>query len=307
MIINFNNVSKKINGINVVNDMSFSLAKGHVLALLGPNGAGKTTTIRLLTGLIVPNNGDIVIFNQKLNSRKVADKLREKISVQNDGSLYENLSIIENLRIWANLYNIPAKRAMSDIAELLDVFELVSRSDDKVKQLSKGMRQKILLIRSLLPKPKLLILDEPTSGLDPQTSRKLIDCLESYIEEKDTTIIMATHQLDGLEQLATDILIMNSGRVIVQGEANRLINEHWPTTQLKIELDNANKARDYFDQNFSNNYFFKNEKVYLTVKNKQSIPRIIATITSNVDVIGINKVEHTIKELYFDLLGKGVL
>ncbi|WBL40062.1 ABC transporter ATP-binding protein [Bacillus velezensis] len=143
MIAEVINLSKKMNDREIIKDLSFNVETGHTFAILGPNGAGKTTTVRLLTYLLSPTNGTVKLFNEPLTQKNSA-ALRNRIGVQSDGNLYENLTLVENLNIWGKFYGMSANDRKRRIKELLKVFELTDRSRSKLGTFSKGMKQKAL-------------------------------------------------------------------------------------------------------------------------------------------------------------------
>lgn len=305
LILTLSQVNKSISHKKVISDVSFSLEKGKFLALLGPNGAGKTTIIRLITALIKPDSGVVNVFNIDDGSVSSSD-IRQNISVQNDGNVYGNLTVLENLKIWGGLYEIPEEELEIRISELISRFDISDRINSKVGELSKGMKQKVLLIRALLPNPKLLILDEPTSGLDPYMVDLLTEILTEYVRDKQTTIIMATHQLLGLESIADDILILNKGKVMLHGETTKLISDSWPTVELDIysSKENFESNLEYLTKYFEIVHIYSDKNlIRIKLKTADNASDSIAKIANEIKITGINIVNHTIKELYFKTLG----
>lgn len=305
LILTLSEVNKSISQKKVISDVSFSLEKGKFLALLGPNGAGKTTIIRLITSLIKPDSGVVNVFNIDDGSVSSSD-IRQNISVQNDGNVYENLTVLENLKIWGGLYEIPEEQLETTISELISRFEISERINSKVGELSKGMKQKVLLIRALLPNPELLILDEPTSGLDPYMIDLLTEILAEYVRDRQTTIIMATHQLLGLESIADDILILNKGKVMLHGETTKLISDSWPTMELDVCSSKGNFENNlaYLTQYFDIVHIYSDKNlIRIKLKTADNASDSIAKIANDIKITGINIVTHTIKELYFKTLG----
>ncbi|WP_290033918.1 ABC transporter ATP-binding protein [Ligilactobacillus cholophilus] len=195
-LIKLDSVSKSINNKKIIKKESFSINEGRVVALLGPNGAGKTTTVRLITGLLSVDSGNI-----KFNGKNLSDdtkEFRKYISVLNDGNLYEDLTLVENLMIWKDLYEISENDFQTRVSPLLAFFSLEDRKNDKIGTFSKGMKQKAAIIRTLINNPKLLILDEPTSGLDPKSIEELYRLLEEIKNNRKLSIILCTHQLYGI-------------------------------------------------------------------------------------------------------------
>lgn len=235
MIASLKNVSKTINEKKIVDDISLELEEGKIHAVLGPNGAGKTTTIRLLTGILEATSGEVNVFGTLAGSPGF-DAVRQDIGVQNDGNLYENLTVRKNLYIWGNFYKLPLDVVEQRTIELLLFFDLADWIDTKVGSLSKGMKQKVLIIRALIHNPKLLILDEPTSGLDPEASEIIINHLKQLAQQKNITVLMCTHQLHGLEDITDKLILMKEGRFILSGAANALIKEEWPYLEFEITV-----------------------------------------------------------------------
>ncbi|MGN6272598.1 MAG: ABC transporter ATP-binding protein [Protaetiibacter sp.] len=220
---------------HAVIDVDVEVATGGVFGLLGPNGAGKTTMIRLLNGLITATTGSVELFGEAVTPRS-ADRLRARIGVQTDTELYAAMTVRENLATWGELFGMPSPRIVARIPEVLDVLGLADRADSPVGQLSKGMRQKAAIARALLHEPELLFLDEPTAGLDPEAAADLIGYLREVIRTGDTTIVLTTHQLHGLESLCDHLGILVAGRLVVAGEVDALLAERRPRTRVSLRL-----------------------------------------------------------------------
>lgn len=228
-------VRKHLGGREIVRGLDLELGQGRAFALLGPNGAGKTTTVRLLTGLLQPDAGQVSLFGQPVTPQS-ADALRQRIGVQTDTNVYENLSVQDNLRLWGDFYGMSRTAANARIRALLDGFGLSQRAASLAGELSKGMRQKIAVARALLHEPELLFLDEPTAGLDPEASEELIGQLQELIAATGTTLILCTHQLHGLEALCQDVGILAGGRLVASGAVADLVAERWPGSALHLEV-----------------------------------------------------------------------
>ncbi|MGW7832242.1 ATP-binding cassette domain-containing protein [Staphylococcus xylosus] len=300
MISRIKNLEKTIDSKTIINDISFNLEEGTINAILGPNGVGKTTTIRLLTGLLQPTKGEIQVLDKNTKSHNF-DRVRENIGVQNDGNLYETLTIYENLKIWADFYNIPKENRENKIQELLEIFSLSDRKHSKVGTLSKGMKQKVSIIRALVHNPKLLILDEPTSGLDPSASEILISHLQKIVREENVTVFMCTHQLQGLEEIADNIFIMYDGQFIASGDSNTLLNKEWPGHEFAIYTNNYGKSlvtlkglNHVIDEDNDK------KKIKIHLDEYTEISKVIQTlINHDIEVYTVTEIRHSIKELYF--------
>lgn len=228
-------LGKRFGDREVISGLSFAAGSGRALGLLGPNGSGKTTTVRLLTGVLSPSAGHVRLFGEALTPES-APALRSRIGVQTDTNLYESLSVRQNLRTWGELYGVPAKRLPARIDEVLHMLDLTGRIDSLVGELSKGMRQKLSVGRAILHEPELLFLDEPTAGLDPEASEELIGYLRGLIRAGNTTVVIATHQLHGLETLCDDLTIIAGGRLLRSGTVPGLLTERWPRPRYRLRL-----------------------------------------------------------------------
>ncbi|WP_198141858.1 ABC transporter ATP-binding protein [Leucobacter komagatae] len=231
-------LSKRFGEFEAVSDVSFEVRRGRAFGLLGPNGSGKTTIVRLLNGLLSPSEGSVALFGEALTPAS-GDRLRARIGVQTDTNLYETLTVHENLKIWGELYGVPASRLSGRITELLDVLGLADRANSLAGTLSKGMRQKVAVGRAIIHEPELLFLDEPTAGLDPEASLELIEYLQQMIASLQTTLVICTHQLHGLEDLCEDAGFLMRGEMVARGSIAGMIAERWPGRRVAVTLGEA--------------------------------------------------------------------
>ena len=208
-MIEVKGLTKRYGELLAVDSISFNIEKGEIFGFLGPNGAGKTTTIKILTGELEPTDGDVKVagFNP-VSDRKNLHKIIGVVpEVQN---LYERMTAKENLTFFAKLYDINHKR----VDELLEQFDLQEWANEKVKNFSLGMKQRLLLARGLLPKPDILFLDEPTKGLDPYTARYIRSIIRE-VNKKGATIFLTTHYMEEADELSDRVVIIDKGKIIV--------------------------------------------------------------------------------------------
>jgi ABC-2 type transport system ATP-binding protein len=199
-----------------VNDVTFEVGRSEIVALLGPNGAGKTTTLRMLAGLIAPTSGSIAIEGQPL-TRATGGMLRMRIGFLTEApGLWDRLTIKENLRVYARLYGLGD--ADRRIDRTLEAFALQDRRATLAAELSKGMRQKVALARTLLHDPTVLLLDEPTSGLDPEVTRNFRMLLDER-RAAGCAILVSTHNLDEAERLADRVAVLHERLVAIDQPA----------------------------------------------------------------------------------------
>ncbi|MBI2186656.1 MAG: ABC transporter ATP-binding protein [Acidobacteria bacterium] len=190
-----------------MDDLSFALEAGEIFALLGPNGAGKTTTLRMLAGLIEPTSGFIRVGGQVL-SRHAAPRLRGRIGLLTETpGLWERLTVRQNLLVYARLYRLSDAAAAVD--EALEAFGLRDRGRDAAVELSKGLKQRVALARTLLHRPDIVLLDEPTAGLDPESARDVRELVRRLRSER-RTIVISSHNLDEVERIADRVGVMRA-------------------------------------------------------------------------------------------------
>ncbi len=219
-IISVKSLVRKFNGFTAVDNISFSVQKGSIFAFLGPNGAGKTTTIKMLTTLIKPTSGMIVI-----NDKPIKDHLEVRKSfgiIFQDPSLDNELTALENLELHGVLYGMPKNLRNSRIEELMKFVELWDRKDDFVKHFSGGMKRRLEIARGLMHHPKILYLDEPTSGLDPQTRNHIWSYIKELNKNEGITVFLTTHYMEEAEKVADEVAIIDHGKIIMQGSPNIL-------------------------------------------------------------------------------------
>ena len=201
-----------------VKDVNLAIPKGCIYGFLGPNGAGKTTTMKLLLGLIQPDGGNIEVLGQKMSPKSRFDINMRTGSLIESPGFYGHLTGQENLEIIARYKKLGA----DDIKETLNTVSLFDRKDDKVKNYSLGMKQRLGIAMALMGKPELIILDEPTNGLDPAGINEIRNLIMSIPEKYGSTVIISSHLLSEVEQIADYVGIINKGKMIYQGLLSEL-------------------------------------------------------------------------------------
>ncbi|MBS1149631.1 MAG: transporter ATP-binding protein [Myxococcaceae bacterium] len=193
-----------------VEGLTFEVAPGEVFGLLGPNGAGKTTTVRMLTGLLTPSGGEAVVCGERIPLRDQGSALRRKVGLLTEQpGLYERLSARENLTFFIRLNELDEAVAWKRCERYLAQFGLAGREDEPVSGFSKGMRQKLAIIRTLVHEPQVLFLDEPTSGLDPESARTVRDAVAELASE-GRTLVLCSHNLGEVERLCTRVAVIKN-------------------------------------------------------------------------------------------------
>jgi ABC-2 type transport system ATP-binding protein len=223
-IIEAKNLTKKFKDFTAVDNISFTVNKGDIFAFLGPNGAGKSTTIKMLTTLLKPTSGNVILDG--CDTAKNQDAVRETFGIVfQDPSLDDELTAWENLEFHGVLYKVPKKLRRERIEQMLKFVELWDRKDDLVKKFSGGMKRRLEIARGLLHHPKIFFLDEPTLGLDPQTRNHIWDYIADLNKTEGITIFLTTHYMEEAEKMANCIAIIDHGKIVAQGSSAELMKK----------------------------------------------------------------------------------
>ncbi|MFD3448913.1 ATP-binding cassette domain-containing protein [Microbacteriaceae bacterium 4G12] len=244
-IVQTQNLSKTYGAIKLVNKVNLHVQKGEIYGFLGPNGAGKTTTLKMLLGLIKPSEGTINIFGESL-SKDRSSILQHTGSLIESPSYYGHLTGLENMKIMQRLRNVPNK----NVDEALRIVRLENQKNKKVEQYSLGMKQRLGIAMALLAFPKLLILDEPTNGLDPAGIGEIRELIKSLPEHYGITVLLSSHLLSEIEQIATSVGIISEGNLLFQGSMASLRQKNRNSIFIKTE-DNTKAGQLLITQGYS--------------------------------------------------------
>ena len=223
-IVSAKALTKAYASFKAVDAIDFEIVKGECFGFLGPNGAGKTTVMRIIYCFMPPTSGEVKVFGIDVTEDPSAIKRRIGVMPQED-NLDPDLAVIENLVVYARYFDIPKKVSLPVARELLEFVEMKEKTDVKIGALSGGMKRRLILARSLINNPELLILDEPTTGLDPHSRRSVWEKLNQLMA-KDTTLILTTHYMEEAETLCNRVAIMDSGRIVTIDTPSKLMSLH---------------------------------------------------------------------------------
>jgi ABC-2 type transport system ATP-binding protein len=227
--IKVQDLTRDYNGFRAVDGISFAVEPGEIFGFLGPNGAGKTTTIKMLTGQLRPTSGEAKVMGCDVVSER--QQLKPQIGVVFDSqNIYERMSARGNLRFSARLYRVKKAR----VEEVLAQVGLLDRAGDNMKTYSNGMKQRVLIARALLHKPKVLFLDEPTRGLDPNVARD-IRAIVVDLAKQGMTVFLTTHYMEEADQLSNRVVIIDQGRIVALDTPERLKAEHGDGEKTTLE------------------------------------------------------------------------
>jgi lipooligosaccharide transport system ATP-binding protein len=231
-VVEAKNLRKTFGGLVAVDGLSFSVAAGECFGILGPNGAGKTSTIKMAYAFSPLSGGTLKVLGLDISHH--AREVKAKIGVcQQENNLDPDLTVLKNLEVFASYFNIPAAEAKRRSRELLELMAMESRAKAKPIELSGGMIRRLVIARALINQPKLLILDEPTTGLDPQSRHQLWERLD-VLRHNGLSILLTTHYMDEAARLCDRLIILDKGRLIVEGKPEELISRHVGRHVLEI-------------------------------------------------------------------------
>ena len=222
-IITINNLAKSFKNILAVKNISFKIYKGTIIGLLGPNGCGKSTTMGMMLGLIKPSAGTVIINGQNIEYNRT--KLLEKMNfISPYIELPKKLSVEENLKVYGRLYGV--ENLNDKIYDLMEKLNLTEFRKRKTGELSSGQKNRVSLAKALINDPEILLLDEPTASLDPDVGDYIRGFIEDYASTKGATILLASHNMNEVERLCSEVMMMKNGEIIDRGKSKDLINKH---------------------------------------------------------------------------------
>lgn len=300
-IIEVEHLQKDYGQFKAVNDLSFQVNEGDVYGFLGQNGAGKSTTIRMLLTLIKPTHGSIKLFGKEiLTHRKEA--LAQTGAVIERPDLYKYLSAIDNLSIFARLSGL--RLTNKQLLDKLAAVGLADRADSKVKTFSQGMKQRLGIAVALVHDPKLVVLDEPTNGLDPQGIADMRQLIVSLSKEQGKTVVVSSHLLSEIEQMATRMIILHKGKKIVEGKVDELLDP--ANTIVECQTTAPLETIDWIKQGHWQNAFIEanEDRVKLRIT-RQEIPQFTKELVqANFDLLSLQS-KNTLEDYFISLTTGG--
>ncbi|MCK5686164.1 ABC transporter ATP-binding protein [bacterium] len=279
-IVEVENLRKNYGSHVAVNDISFTVKAGTIFGFLGKNGAGKTTTIKSLTGQLFPTSGKIQVMGFDVNTD--IKSVHQHIGIVSENqNLYNNFTVFENIDFFRQLYNIKPERTN----EIIEILKLQDKANTRTSKLSKGLKQRVLLARSILHSPKLLFLDEPTSGLDPASS---LDVQDFILEMKNngTTVFLTTHYMEEADFLCDHVLFITEGKIQASGVPSDLKKKHGKN-QIELKYRTENEVvTELLDSDCDETY------------------KKIMVIRKEYQILSIHSLEATLKEVFLKVTGE---
>ena len=287
------NLHKSFGDFKAVNSISLNVHKGDIYGFLGPNGAGKSTTIRMILGLIQPDNGSIQINGENILGKK-RNYLNSIGALIERPDFYKNLSAYENLKILFKLSSLSNKHKIKEVLEEVGLYE---KKDQKVGGYSQGMKQRLGIAQTLLHEPSLIILDEPSNGLDPQGQVDMRNLILKINQSMGITIIISSHILSEIEKIANRMIVINKGKKIVEGNVTQMMNND--VMKVSFKSDNLEDLTSFLNEE-KLDFKINNDNIIVPV-NEDDISQLINRITSNKINLKEVKQLRTLEELFLDL------
>ncbi|AFA46884.1 ABC transporter ATP-binding protein [Acetobacterium woodii] len=299
-IIETKGLSKKYGNVLRVKDVDLMVPEGAIYGFLGPNGAGKSTTLKMILGLAKPTAGEIKVFGKKVTGKNRLENLKAVGSLIESPSYYGHLTGAENLQIFQTLRGVPKK----NIDEVLKIVRLDKQKDKKVNQYSLGMKQRLGFASALLGYPKLLILDEPTNGLDPAGIQEMRELIQLLPKKFGMTIVVSSHLLSEIDQLATQVGIIREGELVYQDSLTQL--HQYSRKHLAVRTTNNDRAQLFLSQN---RIAWETQEDYLIIpqlKDQAMAELSKALIENDVGMVRIEERKKSLEDIFLELTGTAV-
>ncbi len=299
-MLTLNNITKKYGKITAVDNLSLKIQEGQIFGFVGPNGAGKTTTLKIIATLLKQTSGNIYINDIEVSTN--VKEVRSIIGYMPDFfGVYDNLKVDEYLEFYSDLAGIQYREAKSVISDLLDLVELNSKKNEYVDSLSRGMKQRLCLARSLVHNPKLLILDEPASGMDPRARVQMKRILRE-LGKMGKTILISSHILPELSELCTNIGIIEKGRMVESGTVDEIMKKSISSNNVRIKvLDSTQNAVKLLQEDSTITYVYgEDNKIEFSYQgdDKDMVKIIKRLVNNDIPVVSFSPMENNLEEIF---------
>lgn len=303
-IIRARGLVKRFGELVAVDGVDFSVQEGECFGLLGPNGAGKTSTIRMITCVSPLSGGEL--FVDGMDVRTEGRRIKAILGVvPQEENLDPDLTVWQNLAVYARYFDIPQPAARRTAQEVLELFQLIDRRDEIVDNLSGGMKRRLIIARALINQPKILVLDEPTTGLDPQ-ARHLVWQKLRYLRAQGITMLLTTHYMEEAAHLCDRIVVTHLGRILAEGSPAELIDRHVGQQVLELRLQNGERAAAIELLRGHEHLMLEEvEDVLYAFGRAQAWEGLLEELSSFSE--GVRLREATLEDVFLQLTGRGLL
>ena len=304
-MIQASELGRRFGDFSAVEGLDLQVDRGEVFGFLGPNGAGKTTTVRMLASLIRPTSGSATVGGLRVDDAGEARQIRRMVGILTERSgFYENLTARRNLRFYADLYGLVRREADARIALLMDTFGMGRWVEAKVGGFSKGMRQKLALVRALLHDPQAIFLDEPTSGLDPESARAVREAI-GQLKRQGRTVFLCTHNLDEAERLCDRVAIVNR-RVLYEGTPEKLKDTAYGHRIIvRLEQASGTVSRAVARLGVVGDVRQEDDRMILEVEDpdRHCADVVDAIVRAGGRIRSVGELRHSLEDVYMKLIG----
>ena len=307
-MISVNNLSKefivkkggKKESIIAVDNVSFEVKQGEMIAFIGPNGAGKSTTIKMLTGVIAKSSGEISVLGYEPQKDRINLVKNIGCLFGQKSSLWMHLPAIDSYRLFGSIYDIDKGELEQRINYLIELFDAHDIVNIPVKKLSLGQRMKAEILASIIHKPKILFLDEPTIGLDVISKKKILGIIKEINEKENVTVFLTSHDMSDVERLCSRVIIIDKGRLVLDDNISSLKDRYSKTKTITVSYDNI--VDDNFEKFYVVKYIKEENLISVRVnKNSGNLAKVISSLIKLGEVADIKIDETSLEEIIEDI------
>lgn len=306
-MLEIKNLKKNYGKFIAVDDLCLNIPEKEILGFVGPNGAGKTTTMKIISGLLSATSGEVWIDG--IDAFKESRKAKELIGYMPDFfGVYDNLKVSEYLDFYASIYDINGDDRKKVCSDLLELVNLSDKRDAYVDGLSRGMKQRLCLARSLVHNPKFLILDEPASGMDPRARYEMKEILKT-LKDMGKTVLISSHILSELAEICTSIAIIDKGKIVISGTVDEVMDRVYKNKTLRIKVkDKVEKTISILQELPNTGDIKKNENI-LEISfegSEEEMSKVLTNLVKNdIPVISYSQIGGNLEDIFMKVTNKG--
>lgn len=298
-------------GVQAVNDLDLKVKKGEVFGFLGPNGAGKTTSIKMMTGLLKPTSGEVLIEGEKIEAASRGTKRKIGLCPQ-DIVVWTELTCIENLLVLGDMYEVPKEDARKRAKMLLEELKLSEKSSALAGTLSGGMKRRLNVAMALIHDPKIIVLDEPSAGLDPQSRLVVQDFIAKMGTQEGKTVILTTHMMDEVDKLCERVGIIDHGKLLVLDTPEALKSKVGKGDVIEITLSDDSKSKQAVDEllnikQIDEAKMIDDRILIRTLDAVNKMPRVFSILHGlQADITNVSMRRNTLEDVFITLTGRAM-